>query len=51
MNSYEKGYKFIMDFGNHYVGYVNLKIRAIGSTRNAPLRLKMTFGEMLCEVG
>lgn len=45
------GDSFILDFGDHQVGYVTLKIKAVGSPQDAPLRLKLIFGEMLCEIG
>ncbi|MCR8657021.1 alpha-L-rhamnosidase-related protein [Paenibacillus endoradicis] len=48
--SYGKGDSFIVDFGDHYVGYVELAIRSVGSPPDAPLKLKLTFGEMPCEI-
>lgn len=48
--SFDKGESFILDFGDHQVGYVTLKIKATGSPQDAPLRLKLIFGEMPCEV-
>lgn len=47
---YGKGDSFILDFEGHTVGYVTMKIRPVGSPPDAPLRLKLTFGEMPCEV-
>lgn len=41
---------FTVDFGNHYVGYLNLKINSLGSPQDAPLRLKLTLGEVPCEI-
>jgi len=48
--SYGKGDSFITDFGDHQVGYITLKLRPVGSPPDAPLKLKLTFGEMPCEV-
>ncbi|RCX17893.1 alpha-L-rhamnosidase-like protein [Anaerobacterium chartisolvens] len=45
-----RGDKFILDFGAHEVGYLTMKIRPVGSPPDAPLRLKLIFGEMPCEV-
>ncbi|GAE36007.1 alpha-L-rhamnosidase-related protein [Halalkalibacter akibai] len=47
---YGKGDSFIVDFGQHQVGYVTLKIRAVGSPPDAPLHIRLTFGEMPVEV-
>lgn len=48
--SFGKDDSFILDFGDHRVGYVTLGIRAVGSPPDAPLGLKLIFGEMPCEV-
>ena len=48
--SFGKGEGFIIDFGNHEVGYLKLFIKSIGSPPDAPLRIKFIFGEMPCEV-
>ncbi|MCB2348936.1 sugar hydrolase [Clostridium estertheticum] len=48
--AYGKGDNFTVDFGNHQVGYLTLKIIPVGSPPDAPLRMKLTFGEMCCEV-
>lgn len=42
--------QLILDFGNHHVGYLHLSIQSEGSPQDAPLRLKLIFGEMPCEV-
>lgn len=47
---YGKGDSFILDFGNHEVGFLTIKIRPAGSPPDAPLRFKLTFGEMPVEV-
>lgn len=48
--SFGKDDSFILDFGDHRVGYVSLGITPIGSPPDAPLGLKLVFGEMPCEV-
>lgn len=48
---YDKGDSFVLDFEDHLVGYLTMSIRWIGSPQDAPLRLKLTFGEMPCEIG
>jgi alpha-L-rhamnosidase len=49
--SYGKGDSFVLDFGDHLVGYLSLTVKAVGSPPDAPLKLKLTFGEMPCEIG
>lgn len=49
--SYGKGDGFTLDFGRHLVGYVTFRVEAVGSPQDAPLKLKLTFGEMPCEIG
>lgn len=48
--SFGKGDAVILDFGDHRVGYVSLDVKPVGSPPDAPLRLKLTFGEMPVEV-
>ncbi|MFC0215161.1 sugar hydrolase [Paenibacillus chartarius] len=48
--SYGKDDSFILDFGDHHVGYLTLGLKSVGSPQDAPLRLKLIFGEMPCEV-
>jgi alpha-L-rhamnosidase len=43
--------EFIFDFGDHTVGYMSLSIKPEGSPPDAPLRIKLIFGEMPCEIG
>ncbi|MCK0472851.1 sugar hydrolase [Halalkalibacter sp. APA_J-10(15)] len=45
-----KGDSVIVDFGDHEVGYVTLKLKSAGSPPDAPLHVKLTFGEMPVEV-
>jgi alpha-L-rhamnosidase len=49
---YEYGKKdsFILDFDDHQVGYLTMNIRPAGSPPDAPLKLKLTFGEMPVEM-
>ncbi|PJN61957.1 hypothetical protein PAEAM_15200 [Paenibacillus sp. GM1FR] len=46
-----KGDSVTLDFGEHLVGYLTLSLLNERSNADAPLRLKLTFGEMPCEVG
>lgn len=41
---------FVLDFGDHQVGYLSLTIRSTGSPPDAPLKLKLTIGEMPVEM-
>nr|WP_263327671.1 sugar hydrolase [Neobacillus sp. Marseille-Q6967] len=47
---YGKKDSFILDFGNHQVGYLTINIRPSGSPPDAPLKLKLTIGEMPVEM-
>lgn len=49
--SYGKGESVIIDFGDHQVGYLVMKIRPVGSPPDAPLHMRLTFGEMPLEMG
>ena len=49
-NQYGKGDSVNLDFGDHQVGYLSIKIRPEGSPPDAPLKLKLTIGEMPVEV-
>lgn len=48
--SFGKNESFILDFGDHQVGYLSISVRPVGSPPDAPLRLKLIFGEMPCEI-
>ncbi len=39
----------VLDFGEHMVGYLRLKVKANDSHADSPLRLKLTFGELPCD--
>lgn len=45
-----KGDSIILDFGDHQVGYLNLHIVPVGSPPDAPLHMRLTFGEMPVEM-
>ncbi|UJF34516.1 alpha-L-rhamnosidase-related protein [Paenibacillus hexagrammi] len=49
-SSLGKDDSFILDFGDHQVGYVSFTVKPVGSPPDAPLGLKLIFGEMPCEV-
>lgn len=49
--SFGKNDGFTVDFGGHLVGYVSFSVNSIGSPPDAPLKLKLIFGEMPCEIG
>ncbi|HZG56805.1 sugar hydrolase [Paenibacillus sp.] len=49
--SFGKGESVTLDFGDHLVGYVSFAVEAVGSPPDAPLKLKLVFGEMPCEIG
>lgn len=46
-----KGDAVILDFGDHMVGHLSLDIVPVGSPPDAPLYLKLVFGEMPVEMG
>lgn len=49
--SFGKGDQFILDYGTHLVGYLDeIHISPVGSPPDAPLHLKITFGEMPIEM-
>lgn len=45
-----KNDSFILDFGAHLVGYLTINVRPAGSPPDAPLKLKLTIGEMPVEM-
>jgi len=49
--TFEKGDQIVLDFGDHHVGYLTMSVRAIGGIADAPLRMKLTFGEVPSEIG
>lgn len=40
----------ILDLGDHYTGYLTLKVNNTGMPADAPVRLKLTFAELPAEV-
>ena len=51
---YNKSFKaqsgIVLDFGEHLTGYFTFNINTINSVQDAPLRFKLTFGEVPAEV-
>ena len=46
----KKGDKICLDFGDHQVGYVTLKLSSVGSPQDAPAFFKLKFGEIAKEM-
>jgi alpha-L-rhamnosidase len=46
-----KGDSIVLDFGEHCVGYIHICVKPIDIPVDAPLKLKLIFGEMPCEIG
>ncbi len=46
----KKGDSVCLDFGDHYVGYVTLKLNSAGSPQDAPAYLRLKFGEIAGEI-
>ena len=46
----KKGDKLCLDFGDHQVGYVTLKLASVGSPQDAPAFFKLKFGEIAKEM-
>lgn len=49
-NSFSKGDSLILDFGENLVGYVKILLQTAGAPQDAPVHLKLTFGEVLGEI-
>ena len=45
-----KGDKLCLDFGDHQVGYVTLKLNSVGSPQDAPAFFRLKFGEIAKEM-
>ncbi len=41
--------EIVLDFGEHLVGFLNLWYETVDGEGDAPLRLKLTFGEVPCD--
>ncbi|OYT90670.1 MAG: glycoside hydrolase [Burkholderiales bacterium PBB3] len=48
--SIRAGDSVIIDFGGHRTGYLSFKLRATGREADAPVRLRLVFGEVLNDV-
>ncbi|MDO4648045.1 MAG: cellobiose phosphorylase [Eubacteriales bacterium] len=46
----KKGEKICVDFGDHYVGYVTLKLASVGSPQDAPAYFRLKFAEIAKEL-
>lgn len=46
-----KGNSVCFDFGNHYVGYITIHLKSIGSPPDAPAHIRIKLGEILDEIG
>ena len=46
----KKGDKIILDFGNHQVGYISMKLNSVGFHADAPVWLKFHFAEQPVEL-
>jgi len=46
----KKGESIVLDFGDHHVGYVSLKLKSVGSPQDAPAYLRLKFGEVSKEI-
>lgn len=48
LNNYEmkRGDHICLDFGDHQVGYVTLKLSSVGSPQDAPAFFKLKFAEI-----
>ncbi|MDQ8738797.1 sugar hydrolase [Paenibacillus sp. LHD-38] len=49
--TFGKNESVTLDFGDHLVGYISFAVESVGSPPDAPLKLKLIFGEMPCEIG
>ena len=45
-----KGDKICLDFGDHQVGYVTMKLASVGSPQDAPAFFRLKFGEIAKEM-
>ena len=46
----KKGDSIVLDFGDHQVGYVSIKLKTVGSPQDAPVYLRLKFGEIAKEI-
>jgi len=45
------GESIVLDFGNHYTGYLNFSTISLGQICDSPVRFRFVFGEMPHEIG
>ncbi|MFD0670706.1 sugar hydrolase [Cohnella sp. GCM10027633] len=48
--AFGQGDAIVLDFGDHLVGRLTLSLRSVLARADSPVRLKLTFGEMPCEI-
>nr|WP_321450947.1 hypothetical protein [uncultured Carboxylicivirga sp.] len=48
--SFREQKSVIIDFGDHYTGYFSMDLQTIFGTSDAPVRFKLTFGEVPAEL-
>ncbi|HEX2971291.1 MAG TPA: hypothetical protein VHP11_03095 [Tepidisphaeraceae bacterium] len=46
----KRGDSFILDFGQHIVGYLQFTLKFVGEAMDAPVRLKLVFAEVPAEL-
>ena len=46
----KKGDSLVLDFGDHQVGTVSIKLKTVGSPQDAPVYLRLKFGEVAKEI-
>ena len=49
-NSFRQQKSVILDFGDHYTGYFSFDLETLWGTSDAPVRFRLTFGEVLSEM-
>lgn len=50
LKSFKKGDSLVLDFGDHYTGYLTFNLGWTGVSCDAPARLRLTFGEVVTDV-
>jgi hypothetical protein len=48
--TYKRGDSFIVDFGGHRTGHLSFHLTGVGRGVDAPVRLRLTFGEVVTDV-
>ncbi|WP_159523527.1 alpha-L-rhamnosidase-related protein [Sunxiuqinia indica] len=49
-SSFRQVKSVVVDFGDHYTGYFSMDLQTIWGTSDAPVRFKLTFGEVPAEI-